>query len=55
MKNNNKLTEQEIHEFWYLYESEHINDLTMDDITQINDFIKANPEKCQDMWEIIKR
>ncbi|MBN2854023.1 hypothetical protein JXK06_00600 [Patescibacteria group bacterium] len=55
MENNKKLTEQKLRELWYLYESEHINDLTQDEITQINNFIKENPEKCCDMWEIIKR
>lgn len=52
---NNKLTKQEMRELWYFYESEQINDLTRDDIKQINDYIKANPEECKDMWEIEMR
>jgi hypothetical protein len=44
MKDTKKLTEQEIRELWYLYESEHVNDLTQDDIKQINDFINEREE-----------
>lgn len=47
-----QLAEKEIYELWYLYESESINDLSDNDIKQINAFIKSNPEKCKDMWEI---